>query len=359
MWGHGKLRIWFDVIEPKELLFFESIIERIQTTHDVLFTTGGNSIVANMCNMRNLNPVQVGNPKTGNLSQKLTVSLERAHTLFGMVREFKPDATVSFCSPEASRISFGLGVPHMGFSSSPHDKAKCKLSVLLLTKLFTPNHIPADEFTKYGINKDDIVQYESLDEFLIVRNKPAPTWSVESIGLPPGKKIILFKVRDEKIDASSESVIILNNIVREFPKYTLVVLTQNPEHTSLLKRLYHNNYNIIILNQAFDSEKLFLHCSVMVGFGGTMIAEAVLRGVPAVLCGKDPTITENYLIKGGALAHARYIGNITSKINHVLSKDRISFQEKASLLLREMQDPYEVLISELNMCVTGHTQKES
>ena len=46
-----------------------------------------------------------------------------------MVGEFDPDVTVSFCSPDAARVSYGLAVPHVGFSNSPNHTVTLRLAV--------------------------------------------------------------------------------------------------------------------------------------------------------------------------------------------------------------------------------------
>ena len=91
--------------------------------------------------------------------------------LVKIINRFKPDLTISFCSPDASRVAFGLGVKHIGFCNAPHAIAVMKLSVPLLSKLLIPKHIPKKEFEIFGINASNIVQYNAMDEYVIIKNK--------------------------------------------------------------------------------------------------------------------------------------------------------------------------------------------
>lgn len=325
-----RLKIWFDVTTPKELLFFESIMERISINHDVLFTTGSSPMVAELCSIRNLCPTQVGEFGGTDRSQRLTIQVDRAAALSSLAQKFKPDVVISSCSIEASRVSFGLGIPHMGFSNTPYNESICRRSIPLITKLFTPSYIPVTEFTRYGITADNIVQYSTLDECLIIRNRPTSLWSAKSLNLQPNKKTIVLNIHNNSII----------DIINEFPQYNIVVLTQDANQIKLLQSFD----NIIILNQAFDSQQLFSRCDVMVGHNGAMIAEAALRGIPTILHDTPPTINERHLMELGILMHT---DNIIKSIKHTMSSDRRMIQKKAHQILCAMQDPYDILMDNI------------
>ena len=96
--------------------------------------------------------------------------MNRTKLLTKKLRKNKPDLLISFCSPEASRVAFGLGIPHIAFSDSPHAKAVMKLSLPYVTKLLTPWIIPKNDFKEFGINSRDIIQYRAIDAGVIIKN---------------------------------------------------------------------------------------------------------------------------------------------------------------------------------------------
>src|SRR5437879_11960105 len=73
--------------------------------------------------------------------------------LYELIRKISPDITISFCSPEAARISYGFGIKHLAFSDSPHAEAVMRLSVPFVQKLLIPWIIPRNEFVRYGIDR--------------------------------------------------------------------------------------------------------------------------------------------------------------------------------------------------------------
>ena len=66
---------------------------------------------------------------------KLLASLDRSKLLTKKIEKWNPDLLISFCSPEASRVAYGLGIPHIAFSDSPHAKAVMRLSLTLYYKI--------------------------------------------------------------------------------------------------------------------------------------------------------------------------------------------------------------------------------
>lgn len=287
-------------------------------------------MVAELCSIRNLCPTPVGEFGGTDGLQRLTKQVGRAAALSILAQKFKPDVVISSCSIEASRVSFGLGIPHMGFSNMPYNESMCRRSIPLITKLFTPRYIPVTEFTRYGIIADNIVQYSALDEYLIVRNRPAPLWSVKSLNLRPNKKTMVLNMHNNSII----------DVINEFPQYNIVVLTQDANQTKLLQSFD----NVIILNQVFDSQKLLSCCDVMVGHNGTMIAEAALRGIPTILHNATPTINEKHLIKLDILIHT---DNTLKSIKRAMSGDSQIVQKKARQILCAMQDPYDILMDNI------------
>ena len=97
-------------------------------------------------------------------------SLERSKALTKRVEKFRPDLLISFCSPEASRVAFGLGIPHIAFSDSPHANAVMRLSLPYTTKLLIPWIIPKKDFTKFGIAEKSITKYKAIDASIIIKN---------------------------------------------------------------------------------------------------------------------------------------------------------------------------------------------
>ena len=107
------MKIWFDILTPKQLLFFEPMIQRLKKNHTVLCTSRDYDQVTQLAKIRNLKLIIVGKHGGIKIHDKLNASLHRARSLSSRIKEFSPDITISFCSPEAARVSYGLGIDHI------------------------------------------------------------------------------------------------------------------------------------------------------------------------------------------------------------------------------------------------------
>lgn len=341
------MRIWFDALTPKQLLIYEYMIRRASREHQILFTSRDYTEVVQLAGIRGLHPTYVGRFGGSDLGSKLVASLERARELIGVVDSFAPDVAVSSLSPEASQISQGLGIPHIGFCNAPHSKAVCRLSVPLLRRLLIPHHIPKEAFLEYGIDESDVIQYRALDEYMIVNNPPAP-WDAKAAGLDPGKRTILFRTYETQASYPSWSSDVngmIGALAERFPDCNVVVLGRYPEQITSLRT--HDN-NAIVLSGAVDSGAILSACDLFVGSGGTMTTEAVLRGVPAISYEAVSNRDEAYLVERNLLVRAADPGGVADAAGRLLGADPRPYRDNARMLLSEMEDPYQTLESEIN-----------
>jgi len=165
------LKIWFDILTPKQLLFSEPIIQRLKKNHNMLCTSRKYNQVTNLAIIRKQKLVIIGKYGGAEKHDKLDASLSRSKLLVKKISAFLPDITLSFCSPEAARVSYGLGIPHICFSDSPHATAVMKLSLPYANKQLIPWIIPKSDFENMGIEPKNIIQYKTIDAAQITKQK--------------------------------------------------------------------------------------------------------------------------------------------------------------------------------------------
>ena len=137
------MKIWFDILTPKQIMFFKPAINILQKQgHEVLCTSRNYREANELSRLMGLNLLMIGNHGGSDLFDKLFQSSKRIMELAKIISKFSPNLVISFSSPEASRVSFGLGINHIGFNDSPHAEAVARLTIPLLTKLFSPSVIP-------------------------------------------------------------------------------------------------------------------------------------------------------------------------------------------------------------------------
>ncbi len=335
------MKIWFDILTPKQLLFFEPMITRLKRKNRILCTSRYYREATGLAKIRKSRIKMVGRHGGAEKSCKLNASLSRMTQLSKIIEKFKPDLTISFCSPEASRISFGLGIKHVAFSNHPHTEKVMRLTLPLIQKLLIPKHIAKKEYTKFGFPKNDIIQYNAMDEFVIIKNK-AKYSTIKNLKLEK-KKTILFRTYETqaayvegivKIDTHS----IIRNVVKEFPNCNIIALGRYSDQIKTLKKEF--GKKIIIFNKVVDSAEILSISDVFVGSGGTMTSEAALRGIPTISYNAVPNLDEEYLVKKGVVKRGRAPKKIVKMIRRLLKSDKELFKKKAKTMINSMEDPY-------------------
>lgn len=337
------MRVWLDALTPKQLLFSEYIMRRGAGTHTFLFTSRRYREVEALARIRGLKPVYVGKFGGGELASKLDASLERAVLLSDTVQEFGPDMSVSFCSPEAARVSFGLAVPHIAFCNSPHAEAACRLSIPLCTRLLIPRHIPKSAVSVYGLDSSRITQYGALDEAAIIKNPPVP-WDPQAAGIRPDRPTILLRTYETQasyVHRATDVGAIISALAEHFPRHNIVVSGRYSRQVRDLQNSH--NAKCVVLEGTVDGGALLGRCDLFVGSGGTMTTEAVLRGIRTISYQVVPTLGESYLVDQGAMRRARTPGDIVREAKYLLGIDASVFQERAARMLAGMEDPYNIL----------------
>jgi predicted glycosyltransferase len=338
------LKIWFDVLTPKQLLFFEPMIHQLSKKNQILTTTRKYREASELAKIRKFNMKIVGKHGGNENFGKLSASIERMNELSKIIKKFKPNLTISFCSPDASRISFGLGIKHVGFCNAPHSIAVMKLSVPLLTKLLIPKHISKKEFEIFGINISNIIQYNAMDEYVIVKNKS------KNIKLPKldlkKKKNILFRTYETQASyvknlKEFDTINAIKIIASKFQDYNIIVLGRYSEQIKNLKQELKGN--VIILDKVVDSQAILSITDVFVGSGGTMTSESALRGIPTISYDGVPNLDEKYLVKKGLVIRCKNYKKLPPIIESILQKDEKIIKNKAKKFLDTMDDPYRKL----------------
>jgi predicted glycosyltransferase len=336
------LKIWIDFLTPKQLLFFEPLIAKLAKKHELLCTSRDYREAKELANIRKLKVKIVGRHGGGTKTGKLLANIERMNSLIKIIKKFQPDLTISFCSPDASRISFGLGIRHIAFCNSPHHDKVMRLTIPLLDKLLIPKHIPKKEFTKYGIEAKNILQYNALDEYLIVKGKKFHN-TFPKLHFT-GNKTILFRTHEIQAAYPSkniDTVGIVEKLSKEFPDFTIIVLGRYYEEIKSLKKQL--GKRIVVLDKVVDSGEILSMCNVFVGSGGTMTSEAVLRGIPTLSYNGVPNHDEKYLVKLGLLPRAENPSKIIKVTRKLLNSDRKKLELRAKHFLNSMENPHDKL----------------
>ncbi len=339
------IKVWFDIITPKDVLFFEPMVRRLSEKNQVMLTTRDYREAVGLAKVRGMRMKLVGRHGGGSLIGKLRASAQRVEDLTGVVNRFGPDLAVSFCSPEASRVAFGLGIRHVAFSNVAHYAAMMRLSVPLLDKLLIPRHMPKSRFAMFGIPRSDIVQYDAMDESVIVRNSSGSPRRPR-IRLAKNKKTVLFRPYENQAAYASgvtfDTAGAIRAMIDGLPEYNVVVLGRYTEQIKEIRRELAGRATV--LDSVVDSESIFSVTDVFVGSGGTMTSEAAMRGLPTISYEGIPNADEKYLVRKGLVRRCTDPRKIPGAVRRVAAEDAEKRRARVKRFLDTMEDPYDALV---------------
>ena len=379
------MKIWFDILTPKQLLFFEPIIQRLKKNHTVLCTSRKYNQVTDLAKIRKQKLVIIGKHGGVKKHDKLDASLSRSKLLVRKISKFLPDITLSSCSPEAARVSYGLGIPHICFSDSPHATAVMKLSLPYANKLLIPWIIPKSDFKNMGIKPKNIIQYKTIDAAQITKQKVFFDCGTD-INSREWKTILIRTPEDEAAYSSKQRDVV--NIIKKIEKHFfgchITVLTRYKKQADLLKKKFSKSVQnkwmenpdydksnprirsipknirtkFQIVSKVVDGKKMLLNSDVFVGSGGTMTAESALLGVPTISYNAIPNRIEDYLVSKKIVTRCMTPDEIVERISVVFALTSYrgqGFEPRRRMQIKKfvnsLEDPYPILLKTIKSII--------
>mgnify|MGYP000194443995 CR=1 FL=1 len=343
------MKIWIDVLTPKQALFFGAIAEKLDRHGcSLLVTYREFKETEKLLSYKLLkySPIKVGVYGGGSLVNKLRCSLERSLQLLPIVREFNPDIVISYCSPEAARVAFGLAKPHYAICDIPQASAVLKLTLPLSERLYSPWIIPKGAWTKYGINSRNIFRYRGLDPIAWLNNYNFNRSVLEELGIGDSPYIVVRSVEQY----ASYQLSILNkwvsridnwiySLLRELREYKVVILCRYEDQVRMFRKLFKEVEQIVVPEEPVDGPSLLKFSSLFIGYGGTMTMEAALLGIPSIsLRPGNPPYYIKYLVRKGLVVYLKREENVVNTVISLLSK-REKISRLARKLYSKLEDP--------------------
>src|SRR5690349_15681844 len=347
------MRVWIDVLTPKHALFFEPLYRDLaRDGHELLMTTRTYREAVEALRLKRLPFRIVGEHGGGSRYGKLLASGRRVVKLAQLIESWQPDTAISFSSPEAARVAFGLGVPHVAVNDSPHSWLVARLSIPLSRYICSPWIIRRKVWLSFGARPDGIVPYRALDAAAwLKRQQPNPE-VLRQLSLRRDKPIILLRTEESFASylegKASDAAPVIGPITEEILRLKLdaqiLISTRYGRQAPVLRQKFGSR--VLVVDHIIDATSLLYYSSFFNGSGGTMTVEAALLGRPAVSCfpGEKPLYIQ-YLEKQGLVKTIQSPREIALRVNTTLaSKAKQKAQEaRGTKLLDQMEDPVRVI----------------
>lgn len=340
------LKIWFDILTPKQVMFFGRAVERLrQSGHEVLCTSREYREAVELARIKKLDLTLVGSHGGANRYDKLRAGANRTYELADVVKRFGPDVAMTFSSPEGARVAFGLGIRHFAFNDSPHSEAVARLTIPLATRVFCPWIIPSSAWSKYGVRKGSLTKYRALD--------PAAWLKHEKRGQERGSRRVLIRLEESKASYVADKKLDSSDFVDWFvnechDSAEISVLCRYEDQIEEVEARYGSK--VKIFRDVVDGISLLRSTTVFIGAGGTMTAEAALLGKPTISITPFSYYVEKYLVRVGLVKKASTPKMLVKLARKMLSSEKylLTQRKKAERILNRMEDPTDRMIQAVN-----------
>jgi uncharacterized protein len=349
------LRVWFDILTPKQVMFFKPAVDMLNTQdHEILCTSREYREANELARLKQLELRIVGKHGGAERSQKLWQSANRIMKLTDIVKAFEPEVSISFSSPEACRVAFGLGIKNIGFNDSPHADAVAKLSLPLLDLLLCPWIIPNSSWIKYGVQRRNIIKYRALDPVAWLHKRSTPFSSEPN---PcnhrdhDDKKTVLIRMEEAQasyiVDKNfiDSTIDMIDRIIKNLSEVAnFCILCRYEDQRKEISARYLDKAKVI--SNVIDGATLISQSDIFIGAGGTMTTEAALLGKPTISIAPVSFYVENYLVSRG-LAEKASSPKALEKITRKMATDQHYSQKqlkRATRAIEKMEDPIEKLV---------------
>lgn len=342
------MKVWIDILTPKELLFFAPMAKKLRKKHEVTCTGRKYRELTNLSKIYKFGLKSVGRHGGKLRESKLRASISRMKMLQGMMEKQRPDLVVSFCSPEAARVAYGLGINHIGYNDAAHETAHMKLSVPFLQKLLIPRFIPKSAFARYGIAHKDIIRYNAIDGAMTLRYKVPPG---QKPPFPRNKKVILIRTEEEQAAYLLHKKVgldgIIERLIQDHGDKEIVILPRYAEQIKRLRGMFGKRARV--LADSYDGKLLLTNSDVFIGSGGTMTTEAGLLGIPTIFYNAVPNVVLSYMTRKNLVKMEEDPGRISRLVEKMLRDDRAVYVKRAKMHTQSMEDPYDTLLNAIKL----------
>lgn len=334
--------IWLDIIDPKYVLFFKSLIPQLEALDSVIVTTRKSADYdecARLLELFNIQSYAIGGYGGASKIGKLQSRLERQMgflELFNTLGEM-PDMFITGASVDGVQCAFGLGIPVVHFADTPvageHFALKdvtilSRLTLPLSTLVFRPFIVPEICYTSLGLQPSQVVPYDFIDVAVWLQDVPS-SFSQDSkqradfcshLGLDKNLPIILVREEEYKAHYVKQKLPIIYQsitLLAQSGKANVLLMPRYGEEE--LESLFGKDKYVKILRQKLEPEAFYPFIDVLLGGGGTMNLEACYLGIPVISTRSLLLFHDRFLLKHKLMHHAKSAEEVMGFIDEILS----------------------------------------
>lgn len=348
------MKIWIDACEPKTVIMLKPLYRHLKKENEVYITSRNFDSTLYLLEKNDLPHIKAGRHGGGSKLGKLKAYSQRLEELIQITEEQEPDFLFALASPEALRITYGLGIPNIIFNDEPRSEGVVRLTLNLADQVIVPECIPLEWYLNY-VKKEKLIRFHGIDEVGWLAEFNPQKKIVKNLGLEENSYIVC-RTEATKAQYLAEKMAPYETKLTEFipdliklhPELTYIILTRYPEQYDYLNKKFAieiEKGQIQLYNALENLADLMYFSRLVITGGGTMVRESALLGVPSIeYFPLDTYPQEQFLIDNGfPLKHIKKSEKIVKTASKFLEGN---FKMDTRSRIEQLDNPIEIALNE-------------
>jgi len=289
--------ILFDLDMAKWALFFIPIMKKLDELdkkYIVISRSGkGYTELNEVLDLYKIKYTSIGEFGGASLEGKLKASIDRQTKLIDVLKHNNVKKVISGSVVDITRVAFGLGIPIYNFYDIPLSDYKtnfkkalpqARLTIPLATKMFKPFVVPDEVFLRFGLESEQIVEYNFIDPLIWLKDfkfdKNYLNIIYKKYNINRDKFTILIREEEYKSSYVDKKYPFLYDSLKEiYRKFDANIIIIPRYESDYLKKEF---TFATILEEKIVLQHLLQDVDLFIGGGGTINTEACFLGTPTI-----------------------------------------------------------------------------
>jgi uncharacterized protein len=345
-------KIWVAMSTPFQANFFAPLIKSLEGEYEFLVTSRSHDNIFAILKAKNIDFVPVGKHGGKELPDKLQAYAKTIEEMIPIVRNEKPDLLLTERWPEAVRVAFGFDIPSWTTFYDERERHVNQMVFPLSSKVFAPKFYTLQDLYRNGVTDPErIVWFNGFHTCYLKGEQPSTANPYGKLGVKP--PIVLVRPEPEFASFFPSHKPVLEQTVANIAKSGMASVVVMPRTESQVTR--YKKMGVAVVDES-TSMCPVASADLALGAAETMLMEALVLGKPAVSA-IYWTLSKPVIELHRYIPHSTEPKQLTDHVERLLGSDESkSFKEKASLLVRNMDNPVTIMVNEIRRINSGEEE---
>jgi predicted glycosyltransferase len=276
------MKIWVDCTAAAHPLVLRPIIERLEARGDEVFITAreyGQTV--GILDRLGMHYTVVGEHGGASRLGKVRALESRSRALTKVVWEHQPELAIAHGSVDLALVCWLLRIAAVQMQDYEFANLQRQIAFRAARRVLMPESIPVDRLRKIGAKQKKLVRFPGLKEDYYLADFVPDAGIIEDLGLDRSKVIVVLRPPPETSEYHAPNDVYgltIRHLAEADGEVQAVIIPRTPEQAEAARAL--GAPNLLIPDQAIDTQSLIACADLVVSAGGTMNREAVALGTP-------------------------------------------------------------------------------